>query len=324
MIIVKLLLLLISVNAFAITGAERLLAVTSGVPAGVTNAICSGTETTSGDYKICDYTSTGASTWTIVSHGSGATYELLVVGGGGPGGGGAAVPNAGGGGGGGGAVCEQSARTASVGTYNLSVGDGKVMGLGLNGEDSTFDTVTAKGGGWAATSNNGLGNGCPAPSGGSGGGGAPNANTSDCATAGATNQTTPSGGATCYGFAGGATDFGSTYLPGAGGGGAGGAGQDGGTGVSKQGGNGGPGRSNSITGTAIEYGCGGGSGGGGGNTLLIGVGGCSNAGDGADNSVSNTAGAANTGGGGGGRSVNGNGSTNGGGSGRVVVKWKFQ
>lgn len=313
-------LLLFSVNAFALTAADRLLAVTNAGPsAGVINATCNGTLTTSGDYKICDYTTLGASTWVITSYGSGATYQLLAVGGGGPGGGGSVAGLGGGGGGGGGGVCEQAARAASVGTFNLSVGDGQTMGNALNGEDSTFDTVTAKGGGWGATSSNLQGNGA-ASNGGSGGGGSPNANTSDTATAGTSTQSTPSGGATCYGYAGGIDPF-TGVLPGGGGGGAGGVGVDGSGSVS---GAGGPGRSNSITGSAIEYGCGGGSGGGGGNGLTRGLGGCSNAGDGGDNSNSNTSGAANTGAGSGGKSVNASGIFSKGGSGRVVVKWKFQ
>ena len=185
--------------------------------------------TTSGSYKIHQFTTVGTSSFTVSSIGSTPTIEYLIVGGGGGGGG---ITNGGTGGGGGGQVVYNIGSIVSVGIYSIIVGDGGVGGpidnYGGNGQPSHFSTyASAIGGGGGAPGNaNGLA-GAHGGGGGNGGSG---------------------GGSTVGGFSG--ASGGSIYNGGGGGGaGANGSGRNGGNGVV-----------NSILGTPIYYG-GGGAGG---------------------------------------------------------------
>lgn len=182
-----------------------------------------GTITTSGDYTIHKFNSTG--TLTVTKAGN---IEVLVVAGGGGVGNFSGTSIYGGGGGAGGLLYAASIYVP-VGTHTVTVGNG---GLGYaNGENSTFLSMTAYGGGQGG-----------GVAGGSGGGGS----TSYAAynyLGGAATQTS-NGGATGYGN-GGATNMGS---------GSGGGGGAGGAGISTSGG---AGRSYSITGSAVTYAAGG-------------------------------------------------------------------
>lgn len=159
---------------------------------------------------VVSFTSTGAQTWTCPSGVFG--IEVLVVAGGGGG--------SSGGGGGGGVVYRPYYPVRPGTVYNLSVGAGGAGATTANsgsgrsaGGNSTFDTITAYGGGYGGI-NDGSGAG---GSGGSGGGG------------GATSTVvTPGGAGTAgQGFSGGtvtSANYASPY-PAAGGGGAGGPGE---------------------------------------------------------------------------------------------------
>jgi len=171
---------------------------------GSNDVISPTTETIGGvDYTFHTFIS-GSNTLEVTKGGS---VDILIVGGGGGGG----RQHAAGGGGGG--VLFKLAENLSVGTYNITVGEGGagasvVPGNGGNGQDSVFNNFTAKGGG-------GGGSGATAGlDGGSGGG------------AGGSGTSTNSGGSgePGQGYSGGA-NFAGTNRPGGGGGGAGGIGQ---------------------------------------------------------------------------------------------------
>jgi hypothetical protein len=261
-----------------------------------------------GTYWIHTFTSSGTFTPT-----SGLSCDYLVVAGGGAGG---IAANGGGGGGagglrssvsptGGGGSAESSLSLASGTSYTVTIGAGgasrSTRGQGNVGSNSVFSTVTSAGGG------GGGGNGgVPGGNGGSGGGGALN----QTGGTGTSNQ----------GFAGG---DGATYT-GANdcGGGGGGAGQAGIKPLSNVGGAGGNGVSNSITGSAVNYG--GGGGGSSDNASTRSSGGSGGGGEGGGNSggtQNGGNGSPNTGGGGG--SANGGASyTSGsGGSGIVIIRY---
>lgn len=239
--------------------------------------------------------------------------EVLLVGGGG---------GASSGGGGGGGVVSQTV-TASSGTYSVLVGLGGAGGTpshvgtnGANGENTTFNGVTAFGGGGGARA---MSAGLPGASGGGAGG--------DC---------TLSGGSATQGFPGGTGPSALSGTGASGGGGAGGAGVSGFTqvayntlyglsGQNTMGGNGGIGTINSITGTSVYYG-GGGGGGCNNNNLLqaverAGQGGLGGGGRGANGDrINGVNGTANTGGGGGGdweATTGGNG-----GSGIAIIRYR--
>jgi len=250
-------------------------------------ATCNGTETTSGDYKICDYTTIGGSTFdvTYVPPG-GQQVEILVVGG--AGGGGLA------GAGGGGVIHSTTYNISATGNLTVTVGAGGA--LQTHGDDSVFNDQTAQGGGTLSGT-------AAIRDGGSGAGGY-------------VTIYVPGVGVSGQGNDGGTGGNDGTGGGGGGGGGCGSVGGNGTTSVPGMGGAGGSGCSYSITGTSIEYGCGGG--GGGSNTA--GAAGCSNAGAGGTSGAGG-AGTANTGGGGGGSWTGTDGA---GGSGRVVIKWRFQ
>ena len=289
-----------------------------------------GTITTSGDYKIHTFTSTGTFTVSSVGNaaGSGSTVSYAVVGGGGAG----AVPTSGGGAGGGAGGYRESkvsgdpytagppaasgglTISASPGSYPVTIGAGAATnpqspgssGDGASGSASVFSSITSAGGGGG--SHNGTG-----ASGGSGGGngyGGPSTG-----GAGNTPPVSPSQGSS-----------GGGYVSGNGGGGGGGAtqaGENGGAAGVTTGGFGGQGAQSSINGSATYR-----SGGGGGSSNGTGGGGGDGGGGaGVDGSTATaTSGTANTGGGGGGTYSSGGGARTGGGggSGVVIIRYKYQ
>ena len=303
-----------------------------------------GTETTSGDYKIHTFTSSGTFTVTAggLPAGSDKVSYMVVAGGGGGGG------DHGGGGGGGGfreGKCSSDPYTdspldAGVGlsvtaqAYPITVGAGGAGGegqpspsnpsgqgtWGAPGSNSIFSTITSAGGGGGAKEpypygqpTTSIDGGVGRP-GGSGGGGSYTAPGTPQAGTGGTGNTPPV--SPPQGNNGGTSPSvgsGSPYNAGQGGGGATAAG----TGVPGSGGcaGGGAGATTSITASPVAYaGGGGGARGGSGGT-----GGGGNGG----NPGNGTAGTTNTGGGGGGGYPDPQ--TGGaGGSGIVVIRYKYQ
>ena len=246
-----------------------------------------GTITTNGNYVIHTFTTVGTNSF-IVSSGS-LTCDVLVVAGGGGGGAGA-----GGGGGAGGLMTNTT--VCSSGYYAVVVGAGGSGAWEVNataGENSSFGTNVAFGGGRGGSW------GMAGGDGGSGGGGS-------C------DYTTP--------YNGGAATNGQGYEGGWGyslprvGGGGGGASEAGVYGV--EGGNGGDGVQNEFSGAATWYA---GGGGGGVDSSSPGQGGQGGGGDG-HSYLDAEDGTANTGGGGGGGPYDG-GDGGDGGSGIVIVRY---
>ena len=225
-----------------------------------------------------------------------------MVGGGGGGGETSMYQGGAGGGGAGGFVYDASHQIPAVpGSYPIIVGNGGFSGK--NGSDSSFDTLTAKGGGFGGTVGaTGIGSG---GNGGSGGGEA-----YDSWVQGATNGTGVSG----QGNSGGTVAWAGSPFGGAGGGGASAAGGNATTTAAK----GGDGLANSISGTSVYYA----GGGGGGDRGSGGAGGKGGGGAGAAGTGYGTAGnnaTPNTGGGGGGDSDGQPGGS--GGSGVVIISY---
>ena len=251
-----------------------------------------GTVTTSGNYRIHSFTSSGTFVNTIAS----LSVEYLVIAGGGGGGVGDqnAVAYGGGGGAGGyrtnvtgqtsgGGASAESALSLSAGNKTVTVGAGGAGAtgddqLGTNGGDSVFDSITSIGGG------RGGANSSQGSSGGSGGGGM------------------ESNGAGLDGTSGQGYGGGTGSESGNRGGGGGGAGSAGGTS------SGGSGVSSNITGSAVTRAAGGSSNGG----AITGGGGAGGAGG-----TAGGAGTANTGSGGGAGTV----TSGAGGSGIVIVRY---
>ena len=210
-----------------------------------------------------------------------------------------------GGGGGAGGLLTGTMTLTSGTTYTITVGAGGPGGTAIasttqNGSNSSisFNSITAIGGGYGASSNG--------PAGGAGGSGG----------GGASGGSGPGGSGTVgQGNSGGA---GSATLGAAagGGGGANGVGSVGGTNA----GAGGSGSASSITGSSVTY-AGGGGGGADQATGTGGAGGSGGGGTGGSTNGSNTAGTANTGGGGGAGGRGGGSEWNGaaGGSGIVIL-----
>ena len=197
-----------------------------------------GTVTTDGAYSIHSITATGSTNYITDTA---QTIDYLIVGGGGGGG------YQGGAGGGAGGYRSFTSQSLAAGTFAAVVGTGGAgatsptgNGPGGSGVDSSFNGATASGGGGAG---NYQGNGVAGGSG--GGGGAAGGYTGG---AGNTPSTSP-----VQGYAGG--DGVSVSSRGAGGGGAGAVG---GNSSAGNGGLGGDGVSNSITGSAVYYAGGGG------------------------------------------------------------------
>ena len=289
-----------------------------------------GTITTSGDFKIHTFTSSGTFTVSSVgnSAGGGTVVSYQVIAGGGGGGTNNPASSTGGGGGGAGGYREGKASndsytasplnapaglTVSAQGYPITIGGG---GTGTpaattEGGASVFSTISSAGGGYGASYNQGVN----AANGGSGGGGA------YARTAGGSGNTPPvsppqgSDGGT-------ASRPAPSFRAGAGGGG---ATAIGGNTNPLSGGHGGSGATSHIPGSPATL-AGGGGGGGGAFGDSGGGDGANGGGNGAaDNSGNNGSnGTANTGGGGGGGA--GTSSSNGGtgGSGKVVIRYKYQ
>ncbi len=239
----------------------------------------------------------GAETQTThtVAVGQNTICDILIVGGGGGGG------YFGGGGGGAGGYYYQTNITIPAGNYTINVGKGGNASTdnnttGGNGGDTTFYGITAIGGGGGASDNAPTGS-----NGGSGGGakwnGTPGTDT-DTNTEG-NNGGTPINTA--------------DQNYGSGGGGAGS------TGFTN--GNGGDGKSNSITGATVFYSAGGGGGRNQG-TDWSGTGGSSIGGNGGNGATVGTSGLNGTGSGGGGGGGTGGENGGNGGSGIVIIRFK--
>ena len=301
-------------------------------------AASGGTETTSGDYKIHTFTSTGTFTVTSAGNSIGSNKVSYMVVAGGAGGGGSCRASGGYGAGGGGAggfregKCTSDPYTASplnapdglavpVQAYPITIGAGGsggaestpgTAGQGSDGSNSVFSSITSTGGGGGGAFDN-----SPAPvnigrAGGSGGGagaGGHPGNTPFAGGAGNTPPVSPPQGNP------GATMPGSNQQ-GTGGGGATTAGNSSPACLSNA--TGGTGATTSINATPTAR-----AGGGGGHRSAGGAGG---GGAGADSgSSSAVAGTANTGGGGGGAGYTvGHATGAAGGSGIVIIRYKFQ
>jgi hypothetical protein len=264
--------------------------------------------------QVKTFTATGSTTWTVPS---GVTnIEVLVVAGGGGGGG----AKRGGGGGGGGVVYNPFYTVTPGSTMNILVGAGGAAATGATtgnataGANSQFDAIVAVGGGKGGGYSSSQGGANAGGNGGSGGG---------ASSGEATGNETGGTGTTGQGFAGG--NIVGTVSIGAGGGGAGGSGESR-FASDYNGGAGGPGIANNITGVTRYYG----GGGGGGSRITTyngGKGGIGGGGQGGgitagDSVLGGTAGIANTGGGGGGGGDNATTSTAGaGGSGVVIISY---
>jgi hypothetical protein len=287
-------------------------------------AATGGTITTSGDFKIHTFTSSGTFTITNAGNPAGSTtVDYLVVAGGAGG-----ATNQGGGGGAGG-YRESFPNPATGGfpvtvtSYPITVGAGGAGGLGpgndgTSGNPSIFSTITSTGGGAGrsivnTTPTPGSGDGL---SGGSGGGGASAYTIVTSGGTGNTPSVSPPQGNNGSGNAGPAGASPANVGAG-GGGGAGAAAIDtsGGTGAA-----GGAGSASSISGSPVARG--GGGGGSAGSDPASGAGG--SGGGGAGGLGAATAGTVNTGGGGGGSGGQSGSPAASGGSGVVVIRYKFQ
>ena len=259
-----------------------------------------GTITTSGNFRIHTFTSSG----TFVNAINGLTIQSLVIAGGGGGGKDVFANQRGAGGGGaggfrnstptessGGGAGAEGTQNLSVASYTVTVGAGGAsQASGSNSEisGSGISAITSLGGGHGASHNASGTTG--AAVGGSGGGGP--------------NDSAGAAGTSGQGFGGGT----GSHVPFNGGGG-GGAGSNGANATSSAAGNGGSGVSSSITGSAVIRAGGGGGRGGSGNASG------GSGGGGAGGGVSGTV---NTGSGGG---ANRNATAGSGGSGVVIIRY---
>ena len=290
-----------------------------------------GTESTSGDYKIHTFTSSGTFQVTAAGTPSGSTkISYMVI----AGGGGGARDGAGGAGAGGYregkcssdpytasplAATPCSALTASLGTFPITVGAGGTVGgvpactLATQGSSSIFSTITSAGGGRAGMN--------PAPNTAGGAGGSGGGGRSNVGAAGGAGNTPPV--SPPQGNPGGSSSPSSppyNQWGGGGGGGAGGAGSN-----YPPGGQGGAGVTSSINATPTVRASGGA---GGSNNPAAPAAAATPGGGGAGGSSpggNGGAGTANTGGGGGSGACAGSPSVGGaGGSGIVIIRYKFQ
>ncbi|MDC0648102.1 hypothetical protein OAP46_00150 [bacterium] len=293
------------------------------------------------NFKV--HTFTGPGTFTVCSVGNAAgsnTVSYMVVAGGAGGGG----EEGGGGGAGGFRESKASTDTYTASPLNATSGPGfnlpvsaqgytiTVGGGGngqtadgvpaVNGNPSTFSSITSTGGGYGGGQDDQLGN-----PGGSGGGG--HGDGSGNNRAGGTGNSPPVSPA--QGTTGG-TGVGRTGTTNEGAGGGGGATAIGSNGTTSpnpggSGGPGGAGATSSINGTPTAR-AGGGGGAAAASGGVVGVGGTGGGGDGTKNNTTAGAGTDNTGSGGGGGGGNGgaNGGARGGagGSGIVIIRYKFQ
>ena len=293
-----------------------------------------GTVTTSGNFRIHSFTSSGAFTNTIAN----LSTEILIVAAGGGGG----DDNGGGGGGGAVMVSTNPITMSTTGAATITVGAGGAGGSGgnqggrLGNASSISGLVPSPGGGYSIPIAYGGGGGMASFGSGTvtstwgsynqdqanGGGGTGVTDGASGVGAGRPGLAhTVNGYTTSDGNDGGNGSAGQPFCSG-GGAGSGGAGGNfsGSTSPNGSGGNGGNGTASSITGSAVTYAGGGGGGvysGGGAQTVGSGTHG---GGNGSLSSTNGNAGSANTGGGGGGAgrgaSIGGNG-----GSGLVVIRY---
>jgi hypothetical protein len=292
-----------------------------------------GTITTSGDFKIHTFTSSGTFTVTSAGLSSGSTtVDYLVV----AGGGGAGSAYGGGGGAGGFRQSFPNPATGglpvSVQAYPITIGAGGAgtPTTGNKGSNSVFSTITSGGGGFGGT------HGPPDENGGPGGSGGGSAGRFGPTTGGSGNTPPVS---PPQGSNGGSCPPGTPGSPykGAGGGGTSAVGENGGDGTpNTEGADGGNGSPTTISGSPATYG---GGGGGGGQhydpspNFRSGNGGSGGGGPGGNvfsgGANPGVAGTANTGGGGGGGVYDSSQSPNqggggSGGSGVVVIRYKYQ
>jgi hypothetical protein len=291
-------------------------------------AATGGTITTSGDFKIHTFTSSG--TFTVTDAGSAAgsnTVDYLVVASGGSGGAGAGNNlTYGAGGAGAGGYRESFPNPATGGLsvsaqgYPITIGAGGAATSGQNntgnpGNNSIFSSITSTGGGHGGTDTGSFGS--PGSPGGSGGG----VTNHQTTTAGAGNSPSVS---PPQGNPGGIQSPTPNSGGGGGGGGASSAGSDTGDSASYGGAPGGNGTASSITGSSVTRAGGGGGGAySSGSPTTAGAGGPGGGGSGASPSNNAGAGTANTGGGGGGSGGDKN-TSGAGGSGVVIIRYKFQ
>ena len=289
-------------------------------------AATGGTITTSGDFKIHTFTSSGTFTVTAGGTSDGSnTVDYLVIGGGAGG-----AESVAGGGGGAGGYRESFPNPATGGTpitaqaYPITVGSGGAANA--SGANSVFSSITSAGGGVGGGY---LANGTAGGSGGGGGGTDGNSSSSTTGGAGNTPPVSPS-----QGNSGGSTStFPTGVLGGSGGGGIGSVGSNAPTGPnSGSGAAGGNGTASSINASPVTRA----GGGGGGNRSYDGpssgggAGGAAGPGGGGAGGGTNTNqggdGTANTGGGGGGKGFGSfsPGGTGAGGSGLVIIRYKYQ
>ena len=289
-------------------------------------AATGGTITTSGDFKIHTFTSSGTFTVTAGGTSDGSnTVDYLVIGGGAGG-----AESVAGGGGGAGGYRESFPNPATGGTpitaqaYPITVGAGGAANA--SGANSVFSSITSAGGGVGGGY---LANGTAGGSGGGGGGTDGNSSSSTTGGAGNTPPVSPS-----QGNSGGSTPtFPTGVLGGSGGGGIGSVGSNAPTGPnSGSGAAGGNGTASSINGSPVTRAGGGGAGNRSydGPSSGAGAGGAAGPGGGGAGGGTNTNqggnGTANTGGGGGGKGFGSfsPGATGAGGSGLVIIRYKYQ
>jgi hypothetical protein len=274
-----------------------------GLPSG-------GTISTFGNYRVHAFTSGGTF---VIPSGFTAAYDYLLIGGGGAGSGDQTGTSAGGGGGGGG-VLYTSSSSISSGSYSVSIGAGgtPTTTIGNQGGSTTFNSLTAYGGGAGPDSSGGQSAPTYSNYGGGGGGADEGAGAPATAQGNAGGNGSPSSNA--------------DGLPGGTGNnkaGGGGGGSDAST--SSRGGAGGNGVDySSIFGTTYgENGYFAGGGGGGAYTNTPGTGGLGGAGDGSNENDTGGNGTPNTGGGGGssGSSDANNNLGGAGGSGIVLIRY---
>tara|TARA_R100001440_G_scaffold16610_1_gene28165 strand:+ start:2117 stop:3538 length:1422 start_codon:yes stop_codon:yes gene_type:complete len=293
-----------------------------------------GTESTSGDYKIHTFNSSGTFTVSSVGNaaGGGDGVSYLVLAGGGSGG----SRNPGGNGGAGGAGGYREGKnsgdpysasplnapaglTVSAQGYPITVGAGgttpgsnPATAKGTQGSTSTFSTISSAGGGFGGVSDPGNSNNVSAGNGGSGGGAAfgPGPKAQNFGAGNTPPVSPPQGNNGGQGRSGGTVSSGA-------GGGAGAVGTDA---DGSDAGDGGNGVTSSITGSGVTRG---GGGGGASETIPEGDGGSGGGGKGKLNTgpADNMNGTANLGGGGGGGYCSQGGT---GGSGVVIIRYKYQ
>ena len=275
-----------------------------------------GTITTSGDFKIHTFTSSGTFTVSSVGNsiggGDGVSYLVLAGGGGG----GSAGTRAGGGGGAGGfregknsgdpytasPLNAPSGLTVSAQGYPITVGAGNA---------SVFSTITSAGGGTGGIEASNIGNG--------GSGGGAGAAVGPGAQTGGSGNTPPVSPPQGNDGGDSVPSPGPSKNAGGGGGGAGAAGGDAPT-PGGDSGTGGAGATSSITGSPVQRG--GGGGGSGQTPPAAGGAGGGGGGSGPTNNPSpGNNGTANQGGGGGAGGPGGGGD---GGSGTVIIRYKYQ